>query len=161
MSTIDPIEVALELTSRLDEALKQCNKEKKAIPRRANDIASLLTQLGLTPTITFYLSKSSNKERIYSNLIEYLLGRTDSVGSFICEDVSNEGDGYSILLALIIASLTKLGHIKESEVPTNYRKLIDYLKQVRRDYKVEYLIERSLSQIVIEFKKLLNALYEV
>ncbi len=161
MSIIDPVKVALELTSKLDDILKRCRETKEAVARRANDLANLLTQLGFTPTLTFYLSKASERKRVYSDLIGYLTGKSEIKSlniTNICRDVTGEGSGYSILLALVTACLFKLGYIEENKIPSTFRDLIDFLKNIREKGK-ELSVERSLSPVVIELKKLLNALY--
>ena len=160
MSIVDPVEIALELTSKLDDILKECKDSKEAVARRANDLDNLLAQLRFTPTLTFYLSKASERKKVYNDLIGYLTSENEIKSlNTICKDATGEGSGYSILLALIVACLFRLGYIEENKIPNTFKDLIDLLKSIRKDYKKELSIERSLSPVVIELKKLLNALY--
>ena len=72
MTRFDPVKTALDVTLKIKQLIDAVQpKETVALSRRARELPTLVLQTGLTPALTFYLSKVE-KEEVYKLVLEAL-----------------------------------------------------------------------------------------
>ncbi len=166
----DPVEAALNAMERFDKFFRSsCQKSgADGLVRRLKEFPQLLLQTGLTPALTFFLSKlDENKKRTaYTVTLQAVLSDGSvSVGdrekNSFCGTISGEGGGYPHALALIMAYLAE--RLEEAGVSDAREKVesitssfIEALEKIREQGAV---LERLVLAYATELKKLASALY--
>ncbi|QIW22853.1 type III-B CRISPR module-associated protein Cmr5 [Sulfolobus sp. S-194] len=125
---MDYIDYVIEYGKKLESKKLQC-KNIDAFVRRAEDFPSLVAQEGLVPAMTFYYAKAE--------------GKVNNLESAECDEVENEGKGYSVYLMFLTDVLNKFGNIKCNNS-------LECIKEVRKN---ELIITRKILPILIEMKK--------
>lgn len=128
---MDYIDFVIEYGKKLEKKKEEC-KSLDAFIRRAEDFPSLAAQEGLVPAMTFYYSKME--------------GGVSSIENVECEELINEGKGYSVYLSFLIDVLRKFANLK-CTTP------LDCIKEVRQN---EIVITRKILPILVEMKKVSN-----
>jgi len=127
---MDYIDFVIEYGKKLEKKREECGKIDAFI-RRAEDFPSLVVQEGLVPAMTFYYSKAEKEVNIEN---------AD------CEELANEGKGYSVYLSLLIDVLRSFANLK-CTLP------LDCIREVRQN---EIIITRKILPILVEVKKVSN-----
>lgn len=127
----DYIDYVIEYGKKLERKKAECTNID-AFVRRAEDFPSLVMQEGLVPAMTFYYAKAEGKVRS----LEYVE----------CEEISNEGKGYSLYLMFLVDALNKFGNIK-----CNDNNPLECIKEVRKN---EIMITKKILPILVEIKKI-------
>ncbi|AGJ62068.1 type III-B CRISPR module-associated protein Cmr5 [Saccharolobus islandicus] len=128
---MDYIDFVIEYGKKLEKKKEEC-KSLDAFIRRAEDFPSLVAQEGLVPAMTFYYSKME--------------GGVSSIENVECEELINEGKGYSVYLSFLIDVLREFANLK-CTTP------LDCIKEVRQN---EIVITRKILPILVEMKKVSN-----
>ena len=124
---MDYINFVIEYGKKLEKKKTEC-KSIDAFIRRAEEFPSLLVQEGLVPAMTFYYSKAE--------------GVVD-LEKAECEELSNEGKGYSAYLGFLIDVLGKFCNV-------NCKDALDCIRSVRER---ELVITRKVLPVLVEMKK--------
>jgi len=127
---MDYIDFVIEYGKKLEKKKEKCEKIDAFI-RRAEDFPSLVVQEGLVPAMTFYYSKAGNAV---------------NVENADCDELTNEGKGYSVYLGFLIDVLKSFANLKCTSP-------LDCIKEVRQD---EIVITRKILPILVEMKKVSN-----
>jgi len=127
---VDYIDFVIEYGKKLEKKKEEC-KTIDAFIRRAEDFPSLVVQEGLVPAMTFYYSKAEE---------------VTSVENADCDELTNEGKGYSVYLSFLIDVLKSLANLKCTSP-------LDCIKEVRQE---EIVITRKILPILVEMKKVSN-----
>lgn len=128
---MDYIDFVIEYGKKLEKKKEEC-KSLDAFIRRAEDFPSLVAQEGLVPAMTFYYSKMEKE--------------VSSIENVECEELINEGKGYSVYLSFLIDVLREFANLK-CTTP------LDCIKEVRQN---EIVITRKILPILVEMKKVSN-----
>ncbi|PUA31291.1 MAG: type III-B CRISPR module-associated protein Cmr5 [Zestosphaera tikiterensis] len=156
----EPIKAALKILSSFDKAFRpQCLKtrdEAPAISRRLEEFPSLTLQVGLVPTLTFYLSKIDEKAKIevYNATITAILEEVSS--NRLCSDIENAGGGYPQASALLATYIGNVAGCNENEVKILEQYIVNCLSKIEQEGA---RIEKLALNYAYELKKLANALY--
>ncbi len=100
----DPEELAARVMLKLDELIG--GRKADTIPRRASDIASHVASMGVFQAVAFFLSKTD--ERVYNAVYRYIRGleaKSDSLVKLVESELSGEGKGYSVILAVTMVGV--------------------------------------------------------
>ncbi|MFP3234260.1 MAG: type III-B CRISPR module-associated protein Cmr5 [Sulfolobaceae archaeon] len=127
---MDYIDFVIEYGKKLEKKREECEKIDAFI-RRAEDFPSLVVQEGLVPAMTFYYSKA---------------GKEVNIEKADCEELANEGKGYSVYLSLLIDVLRSFANLKCTSP-------LDCIREVRQN---EIIITRKILPILVEVKKVSN-----
>jgi len=127
---MDYIDFVIEYGKKLEKKREECEKIDAFI-RRAEDFPSLVVQEGLVPAMTFYYSKA---------------GKEINIEKADCEELANEGKGYSVYLSLLIDVLRSFANLKCTSP-------LDCIREVRQN---EIIITRKILPILVEVKKVSN-----
>jgi CRISPR type III-B/RAMP module-associated protein Cmr5 len=127
---MDYIDFVIEYGKKLEKKKRECRKIDAFI-RRAEDFPSLIVQEGLVPAMTFYYSKAK---------------KVAKVENADCDELTNEGKGYSVYLSFLIDVLKNFASL-ECASP------LDCIKEVRQN---EIVITRKILPILVEMKKVSN-----
>ena len=127
---MDYIDFVIEYGKKFEKKREECEKIDAFI-RRAEDFPSLVVQEGLVPAMTFYYSKAEKEVNIEN---------AD------CEELANEGKGYSVYLSLLIDVLRSFANLKCTSP-------LDCIREVRQN---EIIITRKILPILVEVKKVSN-----
>ncbi len=172
MSSSDPTALAIEhmvkVYDLINEVKRACKKKEEnlgeGIKRRAKDLPSLISTVGLVPALTFYMSKAS--ENNYKRVLMYLNGKLPSDKELCDKDGlaseigGGEGAGYSSLLALTLAALVRLGIISGGvEQVESFNKVAKNLKSLHERSHEEMAAESLILDYLIEVKKLAEAFF--
>ena len=166
----DPVEAALNAMERFDKFFRSnCQRGgADGLVRRLKEFPQLLLQTGLTPALTFILSKlDENKKRTAYTITLQATLKVDDAGigdrerrSF-CETISGEGGGYPHALALIIAYLVE--RLEEAGVSGAREKIKDvtsgFIEVLGKVREQGIVLERLALAYTTELKKLASALY--
>ena len=159
----EPLDAALEAVKRLDEALRgSCTQGHElradAIARRAKDAPQLILQVGLVPTLAFFLSKLDREERrqTYAAALKVIFCE-GSCSANICGDLTGEGGGYPHIAALLIAYAGSLAGCAPGDLGVLSHRLVECLERIRGG---GMKLERLVASYAEEVKKLATALYE-
>ncbi len=165
-SRFDPENLAFSLAIRLYRATEEEDAEKlRAIPRRGKELPQLVAQIGLVSSLAFYMSKIERAD-IYTQLYRYLVEDKEpsrDLRQVIVEDCKKEGGGYTVLLALMGAFISKtaLDNIVNIDVCKNVEKIFDLarcLKDIRESGN-EIILEKYSIRFLTVLKRLLEALF--
>lgn len=105
----NPLEIALEHSTRIARALEKLGEHGRGIRSRARELPSLLAQSGLIPTIILYMSKVGGKNSLFQHAFNFIDKGDETVLENIREEFTDkEGVGYIIFLAAITSALSKL-----------------------------------------------------
>jgi len=107
---MDYIDFVIEYGKKLEKKKEKCEKIDAFI-RRAEDFPSLVVQEGLVPAMTFYYSKAGNAV---------------NVENADCDELTNEGKGYSVYLGFLIDVLKSFANLKCTSP-------LDCIKEVRQE----------------------------
>ncbi|MFP3203167.1 MAG: type III-B CRISPR module-associated protein Cmr5 [Sulfolobus sp.] len=127
---MDYIDFVIEYGKKLEKKREEC-KNIDAFIRRAEDFPSLVVQEGLVPAMTFYYSKAEKEINIEN---------AD------CEELTNEGKGYSVYLSFLIDVLRNFTNLKCTSQ-------LDCIREVRQG---EVVVTRKILPILVEMKKVSN-----
>jgi len=127
---MDYIDFVIEYGKKLEKKREEC-KNIDAFIRRAEDFPSLVVQEGLVPAMTFYYSKAEKEINIEN---------AD------CEELTNEGKGYSVYLSFLIDVLRNFTNLKCTSQ-------LDCIREVRQG---EIVVTRKILPILVEMKKVSN-----
>ncbi|AWR98121.1 type III-B CRISPR module-associated protein Cmr5 [Acidianus sulfidivorans JP7] len=133
----------INLVVELAKKFENCGEDFK---RRAEEFPTLMTQVGLAPALTFFLSKS-DVEKVAS-LYNNISGQID------CKDT----DGYSSYTAALIYLINKvenLCEIKEGDKNLIINSIIDCVKKVSQREETG-MLPKKLIPYVVELKKVVN-----
>ncbi|MFP3165426.1 MAG: type III-B CRISPR module-associated protein Cmr5 [Acidianus sp.] len=127
---MDYIDFVIEYGKKLEKKREEC-KNIDAFIRRAEDFPSLVVQEGLVPAMTFYYSKAE---------------KVINIENADCEELTNEGKGYSVYLSFIIDVLRNFTNLKCTSQ-------LDCIREVRQG---EIVVTRKILPILVEMKKVSN-----
>jgi len=127
---MDYIDFVIEYGKKLEKKREEC-KNIDAFIRRAEDFPSLVVQEGLVPAMTFYYSKAEKEINIEN---------AD------CEELTNEGKGYSVYLSFLIDVLRNFTNLKCTSQ-------LDCIREVRQG---EIVVTRKILPILVGMKKVSN-----
>ncbi len=152
--------LAIDLVLRLHKAY---NGKGEALERRGKEIPQLISQVGLSNALVFYLSKA--KEETYTLVYKYLSSDKEKdpepkVRDEIRKEAQSEGGGYSVILALVNTALSKIvkGRVSECVDLSNFRDTASCLKKLREE-KLELVAEAKLMNFLTVARRLLEAFY--
>ncbi|MFP3233637.1 MAG: type III-B CRISPR module-associated protein Cmr5 [Sulfolobaceae archaeon] len=127
---MDYIDFVIEYGKKLEKKREEC-KNIDAFIRRAEDFPSLVVQEGLVPAMTFYYSKAE---------------KVINIENADCEELTNEGKGYSVYLSFLIDVLRNFTNLKCTSQ-------LDCIREVRQG---EIVVTRKILPILVEMKKVSN-----
>ncbi len=127
----DYIDYVIEYGKKLEEKKEKCGNID-AFVRRAEEFPSLVVQEGLVPSMTFYYSKAESK--------------VDSLDAVDCDEIKNEGKGYSVYLFFLTDVLKKFCNI-------NCNDSLECIREVRKN---ELIVTRKILPTLVEMKKVAN-----
>jgi CRISPR type III-B/RAMP module-associated protein Cmr5 len=115
----DPLELALHHALRVFDAarihMRRAGGDRvgEAFRRRAKDFPSLMAEAGLAPALTFYLSKSNPSKLPAALRLASCRGldtqQLDAIAKGLGEELGRgEGEGYTLMAALVLDALDKL-----------------------------------------------------
>ena len=164
-------QTALEVITCFDKAVKELlgrTYKSKAIASRLSDFPALAATSGIMPALTFYLSKAVDEEEAFT--ATYRLIKTAEC-RFTGERLSNtkkyfekiegsggEGKGYGVTLALILASLEKIGYLAVEAERPGIREVADALLRVLEG--AGGASDEEVLQVITELKKVGTAFYK-
>jgi CRISPR type III-B/RAMP module-associated protein Cmr5 len=128
----DYIQFAIDYGKKLDNRLKNENNCQKidAFKNRAKDFPSLVVQEGLVPALTFYYAKAE--------------GKIDDISKISCDELSNEGRGYSAYMGFLMDALRNFASLKCENA-------LSCIEEVRKN---ELIITNKILPVLIEMKKI-------
>ena len=168
MTRFDPVKTALDVTLKIKQLIDAVQpKETVALSRRARELPTLVLQTGLTPALTFYLSKVE-KEEVYKLVLEALEAKVDEsklkeLAEKVREEVGGEGKGYTALLSISAYTLKQLANIYGIEKCKNMGtivELVECLHEIRGDRHKEVMLEKQFINFMLEVKKLFDAFFK-
>ncbi len=157
----DPVKAALEAMKRLDEQVRsKCANESGSVKadglvRRLKEFPQLMLQAGLTPALTFYLSKLDHdkKRKAYKATLNALFGgSTDD----LCKNLSGEGGGYPQALALLLAYASLHAGCNLDSIREVNANLVECIRRIEQK---GIILEGLMEAYATELKKLATALY--
>lgn len=171
MSIVSLEYLAIKITRRACEVLTECNVDRgraEILSRRAKELPLLIQQAGLFQAVAFYISKTTDDNKLYENLYKLLnpdqkdVDRdVNSICNNIKEEVSKEGKGYTFLLAVLSHAISKYSdqlNVQECKSTENIIKVVDcMLKLHEKGLLIQF--ERALNPYLITIKRLFEALY--
>ncbi|MCE4605946.1 MAG: type III-B CRISPR module-associated protein Cmr5 [Desulfurococcales archaeon] len=165
----NPLEIALEHSTRIAHALEKLEEHGRGIRSRARELPGLLAQSGLIPTVVLYMSKVGGKNSLFQNAFNFIDKGDETVLENIREEFTDkEGTGYIIFLAAIASALSKLTNNKINLMEQNggYNQIslhsiaenaLKYLSKPSTE-SIELAVgEKLLLEYLLQMKRLLEA----
>jgi len=158
-------DIVKRLVKLVEELRSEPKKESNlAITRRAEDFPVMISQYGLTPTITFFLSKMEKKTLLDTGL-KYFKGVESQIQSDLKEDAGRSGKGYASYLSLVL-----VWPLEDAFKKVKINDLVDELKSnssgtcdtlIKNLYNIqrnELVLEAEAMPALLELRKILRAL---
>ena len=158
-----------DIVKRLVKLVEELRSEQKeesnlAITRRSEDFLLMISQYGLSSTITFFLSKIEN-EKLLDKGLEYFKGLEPQIPENLKGDAGSSGKGYASYLSLVLAwplddafKKVKINGLVD-ELKQNSSGVRDtLLKNLHNIQRNELVLEAEALPGLLELKKILRAL---
>ena len=158
-----------DIVKRLVKLVEELRSEQKeesnlAITRRAEDFPLMISQYGLSSTITFFLSKIE-KEKLLDTGLEYFKGVEPQIQGNFKEDAGRSGKGYASYLSLVLVwpledafKKVKINGLVDELKPNSSGVRDTLLENLHNIQRNELVLEAEAMPALLELKKILRAL---
>ncbi len=141
------VEVLNEILDKMEKSSKKDKKALKSLRTRARNTPSMIMTTGLPQTLAFLASKADE------DYYKYLAMNAKK------PDKEKEEAGYAAYLYAIMKFLSEKINVI-SKTPSNLREVIEVIKKVDEEPNLSAAIQNLLTEYLLEFKKLAEALIE-
>jgi len=160
-----------DIVKRLVKLVEELRSEQKeesnlAITRRAEDFPLMISQYGLSSTITFFLSKiGDERSTLLDTGLEYFKGIEPQIPENLKEDAGRSGKGYASYLSLVLVwpledafKKVKINGLVDELKPNSSGVRDTLLENLHNIQRNELVLEAEAMPALLELKKILRAL---
>ena len=145
---VNPVERALEVFTKIRSVIDDNSKLGEDFETRARSLVSMISELGLVPTLSFCYGKA--QQDIFKSVYESF-----SSGKALPKNKETTKQSYALYLIVVLYYLKELRLVGDFSRPDELIKTLHDMSQGNK----AYLYSKLLMPYLIEIKRMAEALY--